>query len=71
MWIRIDEFIDVDEDRFIIGVSFGGNARHTGIPVELHPFHLFTLRGGKILRWQIFQERDAAIEAAGRSRSTP
>jgi ketosteroid isomerase-like protein len=65
MWMRLDEFIDVDDDRFIVGISFGGQARHTEIPVELHPFHFLTLRDGKILRWQIFLNREAALEAAG------
>ena len=67
MWIRLEEFIHVDEDRFITGISFGGRARHTAIPVELHPFHLLTLRDRKILRWQIFLTREDALEAAGLS----
>jgi hypothetical protein len=67
MWMRLDEFIDVDEDRFIVAITFGGQARHTAIPVELHPFHVLTLRNGKLLRWQVFQTRDEALEAAGLS----
>ena len=65
MWLRLDEFIEVDEDRFIAGIAFGGQARHTAIPVELHPFHVFTLRDGRILRWQIFRTRQEALEALG------
>ena len=67
MWMRLDEFIDVDDDRFIVGISFGGSARHTAIPVEMHPFHFFTLRDGKILRWRVFLTREEALEAAGLS----
>ena len=65
MWMRLDEFIDVDEDCFIVGITFGGQARHTAIPVEMHPFHVLTLRRGKILRWQVFLTREEALEAAG------
>jgi hypothetical protein len=65
MWMRLDEFIEVDEDRFIVAITFGGQARHTAIPVELHPFHVLTLRGGKLLRWQVFLNREEALEAAG------
>jgi ketosteroid isomerase-like protein len=65
MWMRLDEFIEVDEDCFIVGITFGGQARHTAIPVEMHPFHVFTLRDGKILRWQVFLAREQAIAAAG------
>ena len=67
MWMRLDEFIDVDENRFVMGITFGGRARHTEIPVELHPFHVFTLRDGRILRWQIFRTREEAVEAVGLS----
>jgi ketosteroid isomerase-like protein len=65
MWLRADELIDVDDDCLFAAISFGGRARHTGIPVELHPFHVFKLRDGRILRWHVFQDRDAALEAAG------
>jgi ketosteroid isomerase-like protein len=65
MWMRLDEFIDVGEDCFIVGIAFGGQARHTAIPVEMHPFHVLTLRNGRILRWQVFLTREEALEAAG------
>ena len=66
MWIRLDDFTEVDQDRLILAIAFGGLARHTALPVELHPFHVLTLRDGRILRWQIFPTRDEALEAAGR-----
>ncbi len=65
MWLRVDEYIDVDEDWLIVAATFGGQARHTGIPMELHPFHVFRFREGRVLRWQVFLKRDEALEAAG------
>ena len=65
MWTRADEFIDVDDDCLVVGITFGGRARHTGIDVELNPFHVFRLRDGKVLRWRVFQSRADALEAAG------
>ena len=65
MWLRVDEYLDVDEDWLIVAITFGGRARHTGIPVEMHPFHVFRLRGGGVLRWQVFLKREEALEAAG------
>jgi hypothetical protein len=65
MWLRLDEFIDVRDDCFIMGIAFGGQARHTAIPVELHPFHVCKLRDGRVVRWQIFRTREEALEAAG------
>jgi uncharacterized protein YuzE len=64
MWMRADEFIELDEDRFVVGITFGGKARHTGIDVELTPFHVFDVRAGRIWRWRIFQTRSEALEAA-------
>jgi hypothetical protein len=65
MWLRADEVIDVSDDLLIVAITFGGHARHTGLDVELSPVHVFKLRDGKVLRWQVFQNRHQALEAAG------
>jgi hypothetical protein len=31
----------------------------------LHPVHLFRLRDGKAVRWEIFLEREQALKAVG------
>jgi len=65
MWIRTDEYIDAGDDCLVVAITFGGRARYTGIEVELHPLHVFRMRAGKILGWQVFLNRDHALEAAG------
>ncbi len=65
MWLRVDEYVHVDDDRLVIAITFGGRGRHTGIEVELHPLHVFTVRDGTIVRWQVSLEREQALEAAG------
>ncbi len=67
MWLRADEYIDVDDDCLVVMLTFGGRARHTGLDVRLSPGHVFRLRDGRILRWQIFADRDQALEAVGPS----
>ena len=67
MWLRGDEYLEVGEDRLLVAITFGGRARHTGIAVEMHPVHVFTMRGGKTVRWQIFRGRAEALEAVGLS----
>jgi ketosteroid isomerase-like protein len=67
MWLRADEVIDVDDECLVVALTFGGKARHTGIDVELSPVHVFRLRDGRVVRWQIFQTRGEALEAAGLS----
>ena len=49
----------------VVAITFGGRARHSGIEVELHPFHVFRRRDGRTVRWQIFQNREEALEAVG------
>jgi ketosteroid isomerase-like protein len=67
MWLRVDEIIEADEDRLVVPLTFGGRARHTGIEVEMHPVHVFTMRDGRTVRWQIFTRREDALEAVGLS----
>ena len=67
MWIRSDEFIDVNDNCLIVVIAFGGRARHTGIDVELTPSHVLDFLDGRVIRWRVFQGRDEALEAAGLS----
>jgi hypothetical protein len=63
MWLRADEYVEAGPERLLVSITFGGRARHTGIEVELHPFHVFTYRSGKAARWQIFTDRADAVAA--------
>lgn len=65
MWLRMDELVEVASDRLVAAITFGGRARYSGLPVELHPFHVFKMRDGRVRIWQIFLERQQALEAAG------
>jgi ketosteroid isomerase-like protein len=65
MWLRIDEYLQASENCLIVPLTFGGRARHTGLEVELHPVHVFTMRDGKAVRWQIFTDPEQAFDGAG------
>jgi len=65
MWLRVDEYLHVDDELLVAAISFGGRARHTGIEVELHPLHVFKLQDGKATHWQVFLDRATALESAG------
>jgi ketosteroid isomerase-like protein len=42
--------------------------RHSGIATELPPYGLvFTIRGGKVVRWRAYPDQESALEAAGLS----
>jgi ketosteroid isomerase-like protein len=44
-----------------------GKGRWSGIEVDMPIYNLFTMRGDKIVRRRIYQDRDAALKAAGQS----
>jgi ketosteroid isomerase-like protein len=67
MWLRVDEYLYADPEWMVLAITFGGRGRHTGIEVELRPFHVFRFRDGKAIRWQIFLDREQALEAVGLS----
>jgi ketosteroid isomerase-like protein len=40
--------------------------RHSGIVTETPPYGLvFTIRGGKVVRWRVFPDQKSALEAVG------
>jgi ketosteroid isomerase-like protein len=42
--------------------------RHSGIPIEMPPYGIvFTIRGGKVVRWRNFRDQESALQAAGLS----
>jgi ketosteroid isomerase-like protein len=67
MWLRVDEYLHVNSEWLVAAISFGGRAAHTGIAVELHPLHVFRLRDGKAVQWQIYLDRAKALAAVGRA----
>jgi hypothetical protein len=70
-WVDPDGVLEGGADVFTEGewrgqegaIAFGGQARHTSIPVELHPFHAVRLRDGRAIEWRIFTTRAEALEA--------
>jgi ketosteroid isomerase-like protein len=59
-----EDFIDAG-DRVLVAVLFRGRGRGSGIEIEGRFYEVLTLQGGKVIRWEEFDERSAAIEAAG------
>ena len=39
----------------------------SGVPVEMHSWHVCTVRGGKIVRYRLFRNKAEALSAAGLS----
>jgi ketosteroid isomerase-like protein len=59
------EFTEVGDDRVLIEFIQRGWAAGSDVPVELLNWSLGTVRDGRMVRWQAFTDRAAALEAVG------
>jgi ketosteroid isomerase-like protein len=62
--VENEEFVDAGE-RVLLVARESGHGRGSGIRVEQVTYSVFTLKGGTIVRWQVFVDREKAYEAAG------
>ena len=60
------EFIDAGQSVVVV-VHEHGRGKGSGVPVERQHFQLWTFRRGRIVRWEAFADKSAALEAAGLS----
>jgi len=63
---EVEEIIDAG-DRVLIVVRESGRGERSGVEVDQHTFWVNTMRGGKIVRAELFNERNRALKAAGLS----
>ena len=59
-----EEAIDAG-DYVIQPILFRGRGRGSGIEIESRFFEVFTIQGGRAVRWEEFSDRSEALEAAG------
>src|SRR6266550_4582604 len=66
-WFAFDlkEAADVDETRVLATVQVRGLATGSGITLDRPLWILITLRRGKIVKWESWALRSAALEAVG------
>ena len=65
-WIRITieaEQITDAGDSVVVAVRQSGVGGESGVATELRYFHVWSFRGGKVIRLEIFRERAEALEA--------
>jgi ketosteroid isomerase-like protein len=62
-----EDFIDAN-DKVLVKVTFRGHGRGSGMDAERTEFHIWTVGGGTIVRFQWFYQRREALEAAGLSK---
>ena len=63
-----EEIVALDDERVFAAVRTGGRGRRTGIELDQMVFHLYSVRGGRIVRLTAHFTREEALEAAGLSK---
>ncbi len=66
-WIEVDELLDGEGGRVFAALRDGGRMKGSGGEVRQQVFHVWELRGGKVVAWTVFLDRAEALEAAGLS----
>lgn len=52
-------------DRILATIRYIGHARHTEIPVDVLVYWLYAFRDGKVVRMDVYFDREQALAAAG------
>jgi ketosteroid isomerase-like protein len=61
-----EEFID-GGDHVVVRVRQAARGTGTGVPVQVTFWFVYALRNRKVIRFEMFQDRNEALEAAGLS----
>ncbi len=64
--LAVHELIDA-EDQVFGSYAIQGRGRHSGAETSWDVWNVWTVRDGRVVRWQGFTDRDAALDAAGLS----
>ena len=58
------EFTDTD-NRVLVDVAMSVRGRGSDVDIQSHQFQVWTLSEGKVVRMEMFSEKDEALDAAG------
>ncbi len=66
--VFVPEEVRAVGDRVATAILFRGQGRRSGVPVEMHAGHLFTLRDGLVVRFEVFCDPATVLSAVGDTR---
>jgi ketosteroid isomerase-like protein len=61
---NLEEVLTAGDEVFAT-VHHYGRGKTSGVDVEMENWQVFTLRGGRVIRYRVFSARRQALEAAG------
>jgi ketosteroid isomerase-like protein len=64
--VKAEEFLDAG-DEVVVRVHQEARGASTGVPVQVTFWWVYSLKDGKIIRLEMFEDREPALEAAGLS----
>jgi ketosteroid isomerase-like protein len=62
--VSIDEVIRDDPEVMVVGERLRGVGRESGVEVDMRIFAVYWFDGGRVTRRRVFEDREAATEAA-------
>jgi hypothetical protein len=66
--VEAEEYLEIG-DHVVVLARYRGRGKGSGFEVESEGAHVFELRDGKVVRLEIFNDRDRAIESVKAARS--
>jgi ketosteroid isomerase-like protein len=64
------QFIEASrDDTYLVLCHLSGRGKESNLPIEAETANVIVVRNGKIVRFELFWDRDEALEAAGFPRS--
>jgi ketosteroid isomerase-like protein len=52
-------------DSFVVQIRRTAVGKGSGVPIEDHAFHVWTFRGGRVIRLEVFERESEALDAVG------
>jgi ketosteroid isomerase-like protein len=56
-------------DKVLVLARQSGQGKRSGVPMSVESSDIFTVRGGRIVRWELYIDRAEGLRAAGLERS--
>ena len=61
------EFVELGDNCFLVATDTFATGKQSGVEVSSTVFHSWVFRGGEVVEWHAYFDREAALEAAGLS----
>jgi ketosteroid isomerase-like protein len=66
--VEAERIVDLG-DKVLVLSRQSGRGKRSGVPVNIKSSDIFTVRGGRIVRWELYVDRAEGLRAAGLERS--